>query len=127
MKVRVAVTILGLMLIGCRRSPMEPSTGISGHWTGWQGAYTPLTGVVFATLADSKGVVSGTISWLDGPYDLSGTRADSNTVLTATSTQQPTRTWRFAGFVTNDRLIGIVTSASGSDSTYFVRGDVFPP
>src|SRR5665213_545982 len=112
MSARVAVTILGLLLIGCRRSPMEPITGISGHWTGWQGAYTPSTGVVFVALRDSNGAVSGTISWLDGPYNLSGTHADSNVVLTATSTQQPTRTWRFAGIVRSDQLVGIVTSAS---------------
>lgn len=128
MNKRLLLGIAALMVLGCHGSAEEPAGGVSGAWTGLFGKYfTPTAPVFTATLQDVSGIVTGTVSWLDGPYVVVGSHHDSTVVFRATSEQPPTRTWQFSGVVSGRYLIGEVSADGDTTTTTLWKGGTLPP
>src|ERR1019366_8260738 len=121
--------LLAVSVVACERSsPTAPSSmpNISGNWTLILG-FVPDSPVFFATFRDSSGSLSGTTSWTDGAYTLSGTHVSSNLEFTATSAQPPTRIWHFSGVISQNQIVGNASTDWGVVRVTLLKRDVVPP
>ena len=126
MKRTLALLATLAILSACARPPEAPAETISASWTLIVGHFSPTAPVFFARFDDAAGLVTGTISWFDGSYRLSGTHEGARVEITATAAQPPSRTWRFSGTISGNQIVGNVTTDSSVVFAWFLK-DVIPP
>lgn len=121
------ITLVLVSTMGCARAPSAPADSLTNSWTLVAGSFSPSSPVFAANLSESAGVLTGTTTWFDGSYTLSGTHEGATVDLLGAPTQPPTRAWRFSGTVSGNQIVGNVTTDSSVVAVSFLKGGTLPP